>query len=130
MKENEKLVMVVDDEPTMCRILERILIGDGYSVVVAMDGEKTLKLFEEHHPDVVLLDLMLPGMSGHEICHKIKELSETTKIIYLSAKAPPNDPVKFRELKSEADAYIAKPASSKQILTVIEKVSENNPSLI
>ncbi len=49
MGNSDKLIMVVDDEPTMCQILERILSGEGYRVVVAMDGEKALKLFKEHH---------------------------------------------------------------------------------
>ncbi len=122
MGKNEKLVMVVDDEPTMCRILERVLSGEGYKVAVALDGEKALKLFEEHNPDVVLLDLMLPGMNGQEICRRIREVSETTKIIYLSAKAAPSDPAEFRDLKSEADGYLPKPVSSKQILSSVQKV--------
>ncbi len=122
MKKNDKLIMVVDDEPTMCRILERILSGEGYRVVVAMDGEKALKLFEEHNPDVVLLDLMLPGMNGQEVCRRMRELSAATKIIYLSAKVAPTDPVELRKFKGEADGFIAKPATSRQILLGIQKV--------
>ncbi len=122
MVKSDILVMVVDDEPAMCSILERILLGEGYKVVVAMDGEAALKLFEEHHPDVVLLDLMLPGMTGQEICRRIKEASAATKIIYLSAKATPTDHAGLREYKSEADGYISKPASSKQILSGIREV--------
>lgn len=122
MGKSDKMIMVVDDEPTMCRILERILSGEGYRVVVAMDGKKALKLFQEHHPDVTLLDLMLPGISGREICRRIKKTSPTTKIIYLSAKAVPTSTAELRELKSEADGYISKPATSKQILAGIKKV--------
>ncbi len=118
----DKLIMVVDDEPTMCRILERILSGEVYKVVVALDGETAIKQLEEHNPDVVLLDLMLPGMSGREICRRIRKASATTKIIYLSAKAAPTDPAKLKEFKSEADGYIAKPATSRQILSRIQKV--------
>lgn len=126
MGKSDKLIMVVDDEPTVCHILERILSAEGYRVIVAMDGETAFKLFEEHHPDVVLLDLMLPGMNGREICLRIKEASQTTKIIYLSAKAAPADPLELREFKSEADGYIAKPSSRRQILSTIRKVLASN----
>lgn len=122
MKKSDKLVMIVDDEPIMCRILERILSGEGYKVVVSMDGQTALKLFEEHNPDVVLLDLMLPGMSGQEICRRMKEVSAATKIIYLSAKAAPTDPAELREFRSEANGYIPKPATIRQILSGIRKV--------
>lgn len=122
MGKSDRLIMVVDDEPTMCHILERILFEEGYRVVVAMDGEKALKLFEEHNPDVVLLDLMLPGMNGREICRRIKEISATTRIIYLTAKAAPTDAAELKEFKTEADGYISKPATSRQILSAIQKV--------
>jgi len=117
--------MVVDDEPALCRILERIISGEGYKVIVAMDGEKALALFKEHNPEVVLLDLMLPGMNGQEICRRIKELSPVTKVIFLSAKATPKGTAELRELKSEADGYLPKPASSRQILSSIQKVLGN-----
>ncbi len=122
MKKSDTLIMVVDDEPTMCRILERILLEEGYKVVVAMDGGKALKLFEEHNPDVVLLDLMLPGMNGREICRRIKQISVTTRIIYLTAKAAPTDSAERKEYRIEADGYISKPATSRQILSAIQKV--------
>lgn len=122
MEKNDKLIMVVDDEPTMCRILERILSTEGYRVIAAREGKTALELFQKHSPDVVILDLMLPGMNGREICHKIKEASAATKIIYLTAKAAPTDALESRELKSEADAFIAKPASQKQITSGIRKV--------
>ncbi len=122
MGKSDKLVMIVEDEPTMCRILERILSGEGYKVVVAMNGQTALKLFEEHNPDVILLDLMLPGMSGQEICRRMKEASAATKVIYLSAKAAPTDPAELTELRSEADGYITKPATSRQILSKVSRV--------
>ncbi len=121
MGNSDKLIMVVDDEPTMCQILERILSGEGYRVVAAMDGERALKLFKEHHPDLVLLDLMLPGMDGREICRRIRMDSQETMIIYLSAKAAPRGPGELKKFRSEADGYILKPATSKQILSGVKK---------
>ncbi len=90
--------------------------------MVVMDGGRALKLFEEHNPDVVLLDLMLPGANGRELCRRMKEASATTKIIYLSAKAAPEGTAELRELKNEADGYLPKPATTRQILSGIKRV--------
>ena len=125
MSNSDKLIMVVDDEPTMGNIIERLLKGEGYRVAVAKDGKKAIELFEKQTPDVVLLDLTLPGMNGQEICCRMREMSETTKIIYFSAKAAPNDRNKAKALENEADGFIAKPATSKQILAGIQKVLES-----
>jgi len=122
LTENNTLVMVVDDEPTMCRILDRILTGEGYNVVTAGNGKTALKLFEQQAPDVVLLDLMLPGMNGREIRKIIRETYPATRIIYLSAKAVPTTPAELKEFSSEADAFLAKPATSRQILSAVKKV--------
>ncbi len=125
MRKSDKLVMIVDDEPNFCSILKRILSGEGYKVVAATDGETAFKLFEECNPNAVLLDLALPGINGREICRRMKEVQIKIKIIYLSAKAAPIDTAELRELKSEADGYIAKPATSRQILSGIRKVLTN-----
>ena len=123
MVKRATLVMVVDDEPSMCDILQRILTKDGYKVITASDGKRALKLAKEKKPDVILLDLMLPGMNGREVCRRIRELSTKTQIIYFTAKIE-QDPTKLKELRSEADAFIAKPATSKRILSTVSRVLE------
>ncbi len=122
MPSGDALIMVVDDEPTMCQILERVLTGEGYRVIIAGDGEAALSLFARHSPDVVLLDLMMPGINGREVCRRIRESSTTTRIVYLSAKAVPIASLEAKEFRTEADAFIAKPASSKEILSKIRGV--------
>ena len=119
MAKDEWVVMVVDDEPAMVRILERLLTGDGYRVLVAKNGEKALELFEKHGPDLVLLDLMMPGINGREVCRKIKQISPEVRVIYMSAKALPTDTAELKEFQGEADAFISKPATGKQILSKI-----------
>ncbi len=122
MLSDDALIMVVDDELTMCRILERVLTGEGYRVIIAEDGEAALNLFARHSPHVVLLDLMMPGINGREVCRRIKESSATARIIYLSAKAVPIPSIEIKELRTEADAFIPKPATSKEILSTIRRV--------
>lgn len=121
MVTSSPLVLVVDDEIHMCHVLRRILEKEGYKVITAPDGEKALRLTKEKKPDVILLDLMMPGINGREVCQRVREFSTKTQIIYFTAKVEP-DPLKLRELRSEADAFIAKPATSKQILSKVSSV--------
>lgn len=122
MVTSSPLVAVVDDEPHICNILRRILEKEGYKVITAPDGETALQLIREKKPDVILLDLLMPGIDGREVCRKVREFSTATQIIYFTAKVEPTDPLEARELRSEADAFIAKPATSKQILSKVSGV--------
>ena len=115
------LVLVVDDEPLMCDILRRILTKHGDRVITTSDGKATLKLVKEKKPDVILLDLMMPGIDGREVCRRVREFSPKTQIIYFTAKVE-SDPLALKKLRSEADAFITKPATSKQILSKISGV--------
>ncbi len=121
MIKSDILVMVVDDEPSMCDVIERILKQEGYKVIMASNGKRALKLAEENKPDVILLDLGMPGMDGREVCRRIRGLSTKTQIIYFTARVE-QGPAKLKELRSEADAFITKPAISKQILSRISSV--------
>ncbi|MAE11186.1 MAG: response regulator [Dehalococcoidales bacterium] len=87
MKRNV-LVMLIDDEPIMCRILERILLAEGYKFLVAKDGGKALELFGKHNPDVVILDLMLPGMTGRRYAAGSKKLLQAPRSSIFSPRHP------------------------------------------
>ncbi len=119
MKSSDPLVLVVDDEPHMCNALRRILEKEGYRVRTALNGRTALDLIKEKKPDVILLDILMPGIDGREINRRVRELSPTTKIIYFTAKVKPTDPSMLKELRSEVDAFIAKPATAKQILSKV-----------
>jgi CheY-like chemotaxis protein len=122
MPERKTLVMVVDDEPAMCNILKRLISGEGYRVIIARNGDEALDLFARHKPEVVLLDLMMPGISGQDVCRKIKASSPKTQVIYLSAKVTPIVPQDKEDISFHADAFLPKPATSQKILSTIEKV--------
>ncbi len=122
MVTSSPLVMVVDDEPLMCDILQRMMTEAGYKVITASNGNTALELIKEKSPDVILLDLMLPGINGREVCRRVRELSAASRIIYLTAKAAPTNPSELKEFRNEVDAFIAKPATSKQILSTVSRV--------
>jgi len=119
MATSNSLVLVVDDEPHLCNVLRRILEREGYQVLTAPDGEAALRLIKQKAPDVILLDLMMPGIDGREVCWRVREFSPQTRIIYFTAKTELASASKAKELHSGADAFIAKPATSKRILSTV-----------
>ncbi len=118
MKTERVKIMIVDDEPRMCDVLRRILEQNGYKTITASDGETAIKLFIKNRPDVILLDLMMPGMNGTEVCQRIREISPTTRIIYFTGKAQ-IDASEKKKFRREVDTFLTKPASTKQILSKI-----------
>src|ERR1700744_2307324 len=80
-------ILVIEDDPRMQKVLRRIFMEENYSVLVAGDGKTGLDLFLAHHPVAVLLDLILPQISGRELCQSIKRAAVETPVIVLSAVA-------------------------------------------
>lgn len=122
MVSEKPLVLVVDDEEHICAILSRILQAEGYRVLIAREGKTALELIEKNKPDVVLLDIVMPGIDGREVCRKTRELSTATQIIYHTAQVEPFKSSTLTELKKEANAFLAKPATGKQILSTVNSV--------
>lgn len=116
------IILILDDEPYLRTGLRRILNEEGYETMIAADGETALKLAEEKKPDVVLLDIIMPGMDGREVCRRLREIAAEAQIIYLTAKAELNGPLHAKYPRGEADAFIAKPATSKRILSKINSL--------
>jgi DNA-binding response OmpR family regulator len=122
MSTDSPRILVVDDEPHLRNVLQRILGREGYNVTTAPDGETALGLIREQEPDLVLLDLMMPGLDGREVRRRLRSVSETTHVIYFTGKALPSDAQKRAELRQEVDAFIPKPATSKQVLEKVHAV--------
>jgi CheY-like chemotaxis protein len=125
MLTNITQILVVDDEPQMCNALRRILEREGYGVTTTSNGETAISLVKEKKPDIILLDVVMPGTDGREVCRKTRELSAETQVIYFTAKVEPIHMFKLQELRHEADAFIAKPATSKQILSKVSSVLQS-----
>lgn len=124
MVEGDAEVLIVDDEPHLCSALLRILTREGYQVRTALDGETALELCRQKAPDVLLLDVMMPGMDGREVCRRVRESAVATRIIYFTARADSAGSPRLRQLRHEADALIAKPCTTEMILSKVRNVLE------
>jgi two-component system, OmpR family, response regulator MtrA len=109
-------VLVVDDDTALAEMLGIVLRGEGFEPVLCADGERALGLFRESRPDLVLLDLMLPGKDGIEVCREIR-LESGVPIVMLTAKSDTVDVV--LGLESGADDYIVKPFKPKELVARI-----------
>lgn len=106
-------VLVVDDDPAISEMLTIVLQGEGFDTVVVGDGPQAVEAAENEHPDLILLDLMLPGMGGVDVCRAIRDFS-TVPIVMLTAKTDTVDVV--LGLESGADDYVPKPFKPKELV--------------
>lgn len=109
-------ILVIEDDPAILRLLQRGLTMEGYQVETAVDGENGLKLFQERQPDLIVLDLMLPGIDGMEVCQRIRQKSKVP-ILILTAKDAIQDRVEG--LDAGADDYLVKPFNLEELLARI-----------
>ncbi len=112
-------ILLVDDEAVIATAVRAYLERDGYRVITAADGRAALQAFEDERPDLVILDLMLPAVSGWEVCRRIRAAA-LTPIILLSARAEETD--KVAGLKMGADDYVTKPFSPAELVARVEAV--------
>ena len=110
-----KTVLIADGEPNIVISLEFLLKREGYQVLVARDGEEALQAIRAHRPDLVLLDVMMPRLSGHEVCQAVRAdpALAATRILMLTAKGRATDVAKGQALG--ADAYMTKPFSTREL---------------
>ena len=114
-----KRILVVDDEPRYVRLMEANLISEGYDVTKAYDGQSAVEMVADTQPDLVLLDVMMPGLDGFGACERIREFS-SIPIIMVTAKGEEQDRV--RGLDVGADDYIVKPFSATEVLARVRAV--------
>ena len=112
----QPLILVVDDEPKIRRLLSINLASLGYEVICAVDGPSALAIFEDHQPDLVLLDVMMPGLDGFEVLRRIRTKSNCA-VILLTAKDQVEDKIKAFDLG--ADDYLVKPFAFEELLARI-----------
>lgn len=111
-------ILIVEDDPRMQKVLRRIFLEEHYSAVVAGDGQAGLELFRSERPIAVILDLILPHISGRELCQTFKKLSSETPIVVLSAITEVADKVLLLELG--ADDYVTKPFSPRELTARVQ----------
>ena len=120
-----KSVLLVDDDESIIKTLRPVLLSHGYAVLTATSGEDGLQIAKRQKPDLVILDVILPGMKGREVCQKLKEDSETEKIpvVFLTAKDSPEDLEAEKEVGSAG--HITKPVDVKKLVETIQNVMES-----
>jgi DNA-binding response OmpR family regulator len=113
-------ILVVDDDPTVSDVVRRYLERSGYAVTLAGDGPGALIAYESHRPDLVVLDLMLPGIDGLEVCRRLRSTADGVAIIMLTALGDESDRVLGLQLG--ADDYLTKPFSPRELVLRVQSV--------
>lgn len=121
----KKKILAVDDEPNILMSIEFILEMEGYEVHTARDGYEALEVAERVRPDLVLLDINMPGRDGYEVCRLLRERGEMAgiKVIMLTAKGQALE--KKRGLEAGADEYVTKPFGAEDLLEKIRTLIES-----
>jgi DNA-binding response OmpR family regulator len=121
---NNKRILIVDDDAKTVDLVKLYLNRDGYKVITAYNGTDALKLARTSKPDLIVLDLMLPGINGIELCHTLREESEVP-IIMLTAKTTEED--RLLGLNTGADDYVTKPFSPRELAARVRAVLRRMP---
>ena len=117
-------ILVVDDEPNIVIALEYLLQREGYEVQKAYNGQQALDCMENWTPDIVVLDVMMPGMNGFEVARRLREIPalELTKIIFLTAKGTQRD--KESGYASGAEYYMIKPFDNDVFISTVNEIMD------
>jgi len=120
LKFSRQSILVVDDDEGFLRTMSRILLNKGYSVLTATTGERGLQIAKLQQPHLVILDVILPGIKGREVCQALKEDEKTRNIpiIFVTAKDSPDDVA--AEMAAGGDSHLTKPIDAKTLLTAIK----------
>ena len=124
-------ILIADDEPNQLELMSFNLSNAGYSIIKATNGKEAIELIENHSPDLIILDWMMPKMSGIDVCRTLRSRSETKQIpiIILSARSEDSD--KSLGLDTGADDYISKPFSPKELISRVNALLRRaRPALV
>ena len=118
-KKNRMRVLVVDDDPLVRNLLSAVLHDANFDLVEAVDGHEALTIAASHPPDVVVLDVMMPGIDGYEVCRMLRADPDfaTTRIVILTAKNTPG--ARDEALRAGADAFFTKPFSPLDLIETV-----------
>lgn len=114
-------VLIVDNNDQIRRYLNELLTKEGFNTSQAKSGEECLSLYKQDKPDFICLDIMMPDMSGYDVCQEIRKTDQTTPIIFISTKSEPLDKVKGLEIGG--DDYIIKPFDNYEVVARIRAVA-------
>ncbi len=118
----DKKVLVADDEPAITELVAFALEMEGFLVIQAPDGPEALRLVKEEHPDLAMVDVMMPGLDGREVCRRIKEDPETADIPVLLFSAAPNPDLS----RARADGFMPKPFDVNNLVDTVKRYIREN----
>ena len=118
-------ILVVDDDPVIVRLLEVNFRLEGFEVVTALRGEDALALSQEAPPDIILLDVMMPGMDGYEVCRRLREVPDLAEVpvLFLSARARDDD--RTRGMALGVVDYVTKPFDPTELVALVSRHLES-----
>ena len=121
-----KRILIVDDEVDIASSIQYVLRQEGFVTLLAHDGRKAIELYESQKPDLMILDLMMPGLDGYEVCRKVRANDAKTPILMLTARTSEIDTVVGLELG--ANDYIAKPVRLRELVARVKAHLRDTPS--
>ena len=126
----KKKILVIEDDPSTLRFVEYTVQQEGLEVLTAKNGLDGLNSAQTQQPDLIILDIMLPGLDGYEVCHRLREKAETASIpiLMLSAKARQED--KDMGIRVGADDYLTKPVDPSEIVTKVQTLLANTGQVL
>lgn len=119
-------ILVIEDDPDALRLIEYALEQEGYETVAAKDGLEGIRKAQDESPDLIILDIMLPGLDGYDVCHELRQKPETSivPILMTSAKARQED--KNIGLRLGADDYLTKPVDPEVVIDKVKGLLSNS----
>ena len=116
----DKRILTIDDDPSQRMIIQRTLAKRGYSVMAAQNGQEGLDIAFKERPDLILLDVMMPGMHGDDVCRRLKANAQTKNIpvIFLTSMDAPQDVIEHYDVG--ADIHLTKPINAKELISQVE----------
>lgn len=111
-----KKILIIEDDPAISRLVDYTLRHEGYEIITASNGLEGINKAHKEAPDLVILDVMLPGMDGYEVCHRLKSEPDTASLLILMFSAKAQEIDKNTGLKVGADDYLPKPAAPAEIV--------------
>jgi DNA-binding response OmpR family regulator len=118
-------LLLVDDDPTLLSVLSRRMAREGYEVVSAESGPRALQLLEQRWPSLLIIDLMMPGMDGFELCARVKRIADLPIIVLSAVDA---SEAKVRALEDYAEDYVTKPFDPDELVARVQRVLQRAPA--
>jgi two-component system, OmpR family, alkaline phosphatase synthesis response regulator PhoP len=122
MEDSAKKILVADDEPDILEIISYNLRKEGYEVFTASDGNEALDKARLHHPDLIILDIMMPKKTGVEVCQILRTQPEFSQTLIIFLTAVSDEAVQIKGLESGADDYVTKPVSPKVLISRVNAI--------